>query len=121
MATKFIGCDIYYYEPYKTTITLKTTQFLRRMASNQPNCFQSLDLPGEEFNNSSTFPTLSLEKFDSPFFSECGIRWPLALIRNLEERGGILFTDFRKLVCFENTKMAQLVYHFPQKNYGSDN
>ena len=40
---------IYYYEPYKTTITLTTTQFLRKMASNQPNCFQSLDLSVEEF------------------------------------------------------------------------
>ena len=49
VATKFVGCDIYYYEPYKTTITLTTTQFLRKMASNQPNCFQSLDLSVEEF------------------------------------------------------------------------
>ena len=47
-----------------------------------------------------------------------GIRWPLALIRNVEERGGLLFIDLRKLVCFENTKMAQLVYHFPQKIMG---
>ena len=34
------------------------------------------------------------------------------------ERGGLLFTDLRKLVCFENTKMAQLVYHFLQKIMG---
>ena len=49
MATEFVGGDIYYYEPYKATITLTTTQFLRKMASNQPNCFQSLDLSVEEF------------------------------------------------------------------------
>ena len=49
MATKFVGCDIYYYDPYKATITLTTTHFLRRMASNQTNRFQSLDLSVEEF------------------------------------------------------------------------
>ena len=48
-ATKFVGCDIYYYDPYKATITLTTTHFLRRMASNQTNRFQSLDLSVEEF------------------------------------------------------------------------
>ena len=57
-------------------------------------------------------------KLDSPFLVSNGIRWPLALIRNVEERGGLLFTDLRKLVCFENTKMAQLVYHFTQKIMG---
>ena len=43
-ATKFVGCDIYYYDPYKATITLTTTHFLRKMASNQTNRFQSLGL-----------------------------------------------------------------------------
>ena len=48
-ATKFVGCDIYYYDPYKATITLTTTHFLRKMASNQTNRFQSLNLSVEEF------------------------------------------------------------------------
>ena len=49
-ATKFVGCDIYYYDPYKATITLTTTLFfLRKMASNQTNRFQRLDLSVEEF------------------------------------------------------------------------
>ena len=48
-ATKFVGCDIYYYDPYKATITLTTTHFLRKMASNQTNRFQRLDLSVEEF------------------------------------------------------------------------
>ena len=48
-ATKFVGCDIYYYNPYKTTITLTTTHFLTKMASNQTNRFQRLDLSVEEF------------------------------------------------------------------------
>ena len=64
------------------------------------------------------FTSLLIEHFD---LVSNGIRWPLALIPNLEERGRLLFTDLRKLVCFENTNMARLVYHFPQKNYGSDN
>ena len=50
VATKFVGCDIYYYDPYKATITLTTTHFfLRKMASNQTNRFQSLDLTIEKF------------------------------------------------------------------------
>ena len=48
-ATKFVGCDIYYYDPYKATITLTTTHFLRKMALNQTNRFQRLDLSVEEF------------------------------------------------------------------------
>ena len=48
-ATKFVGCDIYYYEPYKATITLTTTHFLRKMALNQTNRFHSLDSSVEEF------------------------------------------------------------------------
>ena len=44
--------------------------------------------------------------------------YPLALIRNVEERGGLLFTYLRKLICFENTKMVQLVYPFPKKIMG---
>ena len=44
MATEFVGCDIYYYDPYKATITLT-----RKMASNQTNRFQSLNLSVEEF------------------------------------------------------------------------
>ena len=57
-------------------------------------------------NNSWTCLTLSLESLTRHFLASNGIRWPLALIRNLEERGGLLFTTFRKLVCFENRKMA---------------
>ena len=49
VATKFVRCDIYYYDPYKATITLTTTHFLRKMASNQTNRFQRLDLSVEEF------------------------------------------------------------------------
>ena len=49
MATEFVGCDIYYYDPYKATITPTTTHFLRKMASNQTNHFQSLNLSVEEF------------------------------------------------------------------------
>ena len=49
VATEFVGCDIYYYDPYKATITLTTTHFLRKMASNQTNRFQSLNLSVEEF------------------------------------------------------------------------
>ena len=30
MATKFVGCDIYYYDPYKATITLTTTHFFKK-------------------------------------------------------------------------------------------
>ena len=48
-ATKFVGCDIYYYDPYKATITPTTTHFLRKMASNQTNRFQSLGLAVQEF------------------------------------------------------------------------
>ena len=40
---------------------------------------------------------------------------------NTKFRGKNSYSQTRELVCFENTKMAQLVYHFPQKNYGSDN
>ena len=49
VATKFVGCDIYYYDPYKATITMTTTHFLRKMASNQTNRFQSLGLAVYEF------------------------------------------------------------------------
>ena len=44
--------------------------------------------------------------------------YPLALIRNVEERGGLLFTYLRKLICFENAKMVQLVYPFLKKIMG---
>ena len=41
--------------------------------------------------------SVSQRKFDSPCFSE---QWNhFAQIRNVEERGGPLFTDLRKLVC----------------------
>ena len=29
-ATKFVGCEIHYYDPYKATITLTTTPFLKK-------------------------------------------------------------------------------------------
>ena len=51
VATKFVGCDIYYYDPFKATITLTTTHVLRKMASNQTDRFQSLDLSVEKFIN----------------------------------------------------------------------
>ena len=38
-----------YYDPYKATITPTTTHCLRKMASNQTNHFQSLNLSVEEF------------------------------------------------------------------------
>ena len=44
--------------------------------------------------------------------------YPLALIQNVEERRGLLFAYLRKLICFENTKMVQLVYPFSKKIMG---
>ena len=57
-------------------------------------------------------------KFDSPFFSE---QWNQMAARiNTKFRGKRrnLIHKLKKLVCFENTKMARLVYHFPQKMMG---
>ena len=54
-------------------------------------------------------------KFDWPFFSE---QWNQIAARINTERGELFFTDLIKLACFENTKIAQLVYHFTQKIMG---
>ena len=56
-------------------------------------------------------------KSDSPFFSE---QWNQIAARISTKCRGKRRTPIHRLekTCFENTKMAQLVYHFSQKNYG---
>ena len=56
-------------------------------------------------------------KFDSPFFSE---QWNQIAARINTKCRGKRRTLIHRLekTCFENTKMAQLVYHFTQKIMG---
>ena len=60
-------------------------------------------------------------KFDSLCLSEQWNQIAACINTKCRGRGGLLFTDLRKLVCFENTEMAQLVYHLTWKHYGSVN
>ena len=60
-------------------------------------------------------------KFDSLCLSEQWNQIAARINTKCRGRGGLLFTDLRKLVCFENTEMAQLVYHLTWKHYGSVN
>ena len=53
-------------------------------------------------------------KFDWPFFGEQWNQIAARINREMQRKEG----DLRKLACFENTKMAQLVYHFTQKIMG---
>ena len=60
-------------------------------------------------------------KFDSPFFSE---QWnQMAACINTKFRGKrkTLIHRLQKTSLFLKHNMARLVYHFPQKNYGSVN
>ena len=91
----------------------KGLQSLRRKATrgneNRRCTVFTLAVNNGKSGNNDMLPTdvtLSLESLTRHFLASNGITWPLALKRNLEERGGLLFTTFRKLVCFENRKMA---------------